>query len=112
MNGYLDSSDLDVSNPSESGRLVCQKIDDLKGELSQKSNEISSLQASLNALERSVVGGEGDVYPSGRLRDTHYPERRRLETQHFALRAWRAVGGIDQRYIFVDYPLIVRNVIL
>ena len=58
------------------------------------------------------VGGEGDVYPSGRLRDTHYPERRRLETQHFALRAWRAVGGIDQRYLFVDYPLIIRNVIL
>ena len=61
VNKHLDSSDLDVSNPSESGRLLCQKIDDLKSELSQKSNEISSLQESLNALERSVVGGEGDA---------------------------------------------------
>ena len=47
VNGYLDSSDLDVSNASESGRLLYQEIDDLIREpLSQKSNDISSLQES------------------------------------------------------------------
>ena len=52
MNGYLDSSDLDVSNASESGRLLYQEIDDLIREpLSQKSNDISSLQESYLKLK-------------------------------------------------------------